>query len=355
MLWVDAVCINQGDPREKGHQVKQMGNIYKGAEEVLIWLGPSDDNIASLLKHISWVDAKATEAQAMGSNEDWTSLCRQFMGEWFSALQATTRSKPRQVLVELLKRPWFKRVWILQEIANARTARILCGPCSCPARAFALMPPLMDLAVDLHTQAVLDIMPRLRKKSWWSSNRQLHFLLDKFGESQALMIRDKIYALLGMSEDACDPEAFYPCYEKTDDEVFRDTASFLLFGEIVGPSYSFPSLRFLDLRLPTSQLAGVTLKWALTRKRLPSARKTADALVRRMDEGRLKTPAVLSSLVLDQAQVERVHKILAHKDLNVTVGFDHLRDILVFTITSGSAFVPEATTLSIGYDIEIRF
>jgi hypothetical protein len=39
MLWVDAVCINQLDPVEKGHQVAQMGRIYENAERVVVWLG----------------------------------------------------------------------------------------------------------------------------------------------------------------------------------------------------------------------------------------------------------------------------------------------------------------------------
>ncbi|KAF2439540.1 heterokaryon incompatibility, partial [Karstenula rhodostoma CBS 690.94] len=38
-LWIDQICINQGDVREKGEQVSQMDSIYKQCEEVIIWLG----------------------------------------------------------------------------------------------------------------------------------------------------------------------------------------------------------------------------------------------------------------------------------------------------------------------------
>lgn len=38
-LWIDALCINQGDHIEKSHQVHRMGEIYRGAEETLVWLG----------------------------------------------------------------------------------------------------------------------------------------------------------------------------------------------------------------------------------------------------------------------------------------------------------------------------
>ncbi len=57
-------------------------------------------------------------------------------------------------------------------------------------------------------------MPRFRRNAWWTSERHIHILLNKFAESKATNPRDKVYALLGMSEDAHDSERFYPCYEK---------------------------------------------------------------------------------------------------------------------------------------------
>ncbi|KAJ5618739.1 hypothetical protein N7528_006850 [Penicillium herquei] len=45
ILWTDALCINQSDNVEKGHQVNIMGDIYSSSQKVLIWLGkasPSD-------------------------------------------------------------------------------------------------------------------------------------------------------------------------------------------------------------------------------------------------------------------------------------------------------------------------
>ena len=38
-LWVDAICINQGDLRERGRQVRRMGDIFSRALIVTIWLG----------------------------------------------------------------------------------------------------------------------------------------------------------------------------------------------------------------------------------------------------------------------------------------------------------------------------
>ncbi|KAI1497061.1 heterokaryon incompatibility protein-domain-containing protein [Biscogniauxia marginata] len=40
LLWVDAICINQDDDKERGHQVRKMGSLYNKATSVLSWLGP---------------------------------------------------------------------------------------------------------------------------------------------------------------------------------------------------------------------------------------------------------------------------------------------------------------------------
>lgn len=38
-LWVDAVCIDQANVKERNHQVAQMGTIYANASRVVVWLG----------------------------------------------------------------------------------------------------------------------------------------------------------------------------------------------------------------------------------------------------------------------------------------------------------------------------
>ena len=48
-LWVDALCINQKDLRERQRQVGIMGTIFSRASRCLVWLGevldPSDQTI----------------------------------------------------------------------------------------------------------------------------------------------------------------------------------------------------------------------------------------------------------------------------------------------------------------------
>ncbi|KAF2213754.1 hypothetical protein CERZMDRAFT_12653, partial [Cercospora zeae-maydis SCOH1-5] len=40
-LWIDAICINQNNEKEKCEQVARMRDIYSRAEEVIAWLGSS--------------------------------------------------------------------------------------------------------------------------------------------------------------------------------------------------------------------------------------------------------------------------------------------------------------------------
>lgn len=39
VIWIDALAINQDDDLEKGHQVQQMGNVYKRCSRVVAWTG----------------------------------------------------------------------------------------------------------------------------------------------------------------------------------------------------------------------------------------------------------------------------------------------------------------------------
>jgi len=38
-LWIDALCINQADTSERSEQVARMGDIYRQATKVVLWVG----------------------------------------------------------------------------------------------------------------------------------------------------------------------------------------------------------------------------------------------------------------------------------------------------------------------------
>ncbi|KAM5366278.1 hypothetical protein ACJA88_012034 [Fusarium oxysporum] len=54
-LWVDAICINQMDRTEKGHQVSMMKDIYSQSSIVLCWLGSPTDRIHTAMDAVQAV------------------------------------------------------------------------------------------------------------------------------------------------------------------------------------------------------------------------------------------------------------------------------------------------------------
>jgi hypothetical protein len=97
-LWVDAVCIDQGNPKERAQQVRLMDRIYKSASTVLVWLGPSENNSELTMRKIQTFDKKY-----------WLTYNFQ-VG-----------------LMEILYRPWFTRIWVIQEFLLGKNPRIGCG------------------------------------------------------------------------------------------------------------------------------------------------------------------------------------------------------------------------------------
>lgn len=132
LLWIDAVCINQADLRERNEQVRMMSSIYRQAVRVIIWIGPQ------------WTGGKATAAEAIqrfafrqrtGSNSQALSTflenphnrveTERHMG-WFSdyteakAVDYTGGFWP--VLVDFFDRPWWRRVWVRYVLGYAHVS-----------------------------------------------------------------------------------------------------------------------------------------------------------------------------------------------------------------------------------------
>ncbi|KAL6900526.1 HET domain-containing protein [Trichoderma evansii] len=215
ILWIDAICINQGSKKERGHQVEQMSKIYKEADRHNI----IDYSLQDPLWKYMWSSVEL-------------SLKRSYTN--FSDLQ-------RRGLQEIFKRPWFRRVWILQEVALARVGFIQCGTRSVSTRFFGLLPVLLNIKPDAHCQSVLDIMPSpWRKTSWWSKSPNLRTLLLNFGDSEATESRDLVYALRGISSDAAKKNVIIPDYDNSEEDLVREVVQFVEHCELE------------DLALPTT-------------------------------------------------------------------------------------------------------
>jgi len=97
MLWVDAVCINQRDLAERQDQVAKMGSIYADAARVVVYLG----------KDI--VTPRAS-------------------GQYCKRRRLHTLLEAKSLtLADILKRKYFTRVWVIQELVLSRQALIRIG------------------------------------------------------------------------------------------------------------------------------------------------------------------------------------------------------------------------------------
>ncbi|KAI5357970.1 putative heterokaryon incompatibility [Septoria linicola] len=227
LLWVDAVCINQSDDTEKSKQVQRMRAIYSQAASVIIWLGKANQDIQIMFEGLQ-------RLQDLLSKEVHTIELAKVL--WPTAFKSqNARAKAENGLQILLHRPWFQRVWILQEVALARHASVHAGWTTIPADVFALAAQLTE-AADLWPRPywlpVITIMPGIgRETSWWAFEPDLHTLLDVFHQSRATDCRDMVYALLRLSWDDLDREAIVPDYARPMHEVFQEVLQYFLRSE----------------------------------------------------------------------------------------------------------------------------
>lgn len=54
LLWIDAICIDQSDEQEKARQIRNMHDVFSGAQEVLVCLGNVSDDVNLFLHVLAW-------------------------------------------------------------------------------------------------------------------------------------------------------------------------------------------------------------------------------------------------------------------------------------------------------------
>jgi hypothetical protein len=180
-FWIDALSIDQMDPEERRHQVGIMSTIFRGALEVIVWLGPQSEH-SSILVSLE--------------TKPWSA--------------ATSNS-----VVELCERPYWQRLWVFQEIKHARKIMLLSGGHS---TSWNYLEALFNGRIKLYTILPSDIarrvncspaarMVRLRTKLMDSS---VWNLLRESRHLECMDRRDKVYAILSTATEGLkDIEADY--------------------------------------------------------------------------------------------------------------------------------------------------
>jgi hypothetical protein len=95
LIWVDALCINQGDDGEKQEQVMKMAHIYRNAKTVCIWLGTdeSESRVSDTAMQFIPEAIDPRNYLALLSEPEfiprWASLFELLRWSWYVSLKAT--------------------------------------------------------------------------------------------------------------------------------------------------------------------------------------------------------------------------------------------------------------------------
>ncbi|RYO26519.1 hypothetical protein AA0111_g7911 [Alternaria arborescens] len=132
--WVDAICIDQTNDTEKSYQVAMMGEIFSRADCVLSCVGMHEDDskfMADTLRSFDTYLASHGKSSAVFSDggRDWTDekgWTIWHSEHWLEALADEDIVRLYEALDAFARRPYFWRIWILQELFVARQIVILC-------------------------------------------------------------------------------------------------------------------------------------------------------------------------------------------------------------------------------------
>ena len=276
MLWVDAVCINQSDIEERGHQVKLMRRIYKNATRVLIWIGEDIqfnnghgsksaaatafqilDDIYYHMNVKYAMAARPTEARTIEARPGVKAPGIKFIlskraspvtkGYKLIKNDETGRARPRfnrtwRAVEQFFMSPWFGRQWIVQEVVVAKEAVVIWGHEKIEWHRVGEVANWMKI----------DYPPRRRQLIAGAYNASYVYYLTMESKtanrfhpflsvvvsawnSQASDPRDKIYAMLGLPNSDSDPDKgelfLEPDYTLTTGEVYTAFARRVLEKE----------------------------------------------------------------------------------------------------------------------------
>lgn len=171
-FWVDAICINQQDDDEKNQQLVWMGSIYRRAKVVEAWIGEEDNDSDGVF------DAISTESFDFANHSNVAKLMR------------------------FLERPYWRRVWVIQELALARQTLVHCGRRDISWETLASV--VQSDTLNDPSPALANVRNLVRFHHDASSIKPLRLVeaLSRSCSSLATDPRDKVFALLGLVYDS---------------------------------------------------------------------------------------------------------------------------------------------------------
>ncbi|KAN0104809.1 Heterokaryon incompatibility protein (HET) domain containing protein [Hyaloscypha variabilis] len=287
-LWADAICIDQGNNDEKSVQVQLMAKIYKTASQVIVWLGPAGEGSDEAIDALAEIGREAerfhfddTIFSKMSDPSIWEvddpvddrgvsikSFLDKISGQSSESGQGIF---PPVELEALTKRPWWSRVWVLQEMLLASTVTFACGHRRLPDTQFC--PAIMAFFEFYHVSVQKDPVRNTNMTDYQRSVGKSHvpiqslwmlrmqplikdatlllfdlamMLYVNFNRFAATDPRDKIYGLLGIVGDLSN--RLRPNYNYTCADVYTQAMmEFLHSGKMFSLSCFLPKLHNFQL------------------------------------------------------------------------------------------------------------
>ncbi|EON68047.1 hypothetical protein W97_07195 [Coniosporium apollinis CBS 100218] len=208
-IWVDAVCINQSDLEEKNLMVQQMHLIYHRADLTLVWLGERsrDSDLALDLVCLQGQNGELCIDPAIESELEQKLLAEK---------DVTEESRERwEALAGLFGRPYWTRVWIVQELVWSYYITVVCGERQMPFNCFRLAHftiwGIFDRSRPLLTSLSGSIFVGLRgmrtighivqiHNCLFEPSRPLGSILSYLRRCKATDPRDKVYGCITLAE-----------------------------------------------------------------------------------------------------------------------------------------------------------
>lgn len=246
-LWIDAICVNQNDLRERSSQIKMKADIYKNANRVIVWLGPGTSRSTEAMKILSWIGCTVEvdwfqhrisdhhDPRPESLNENYIPGCTDI------SLSFSFRETQLACLMHLLSRSWFERLWILQEVRmfserSAKKSIVQCGSVSISWHDFRNAIFLIG-----HKNRLLGPQAMTKDNNLLASRVQLAYRICDVGVEDIKSLfemtrfskcsddKDRVYALLSVLDSAETGLKVEPDYTKTVYEVYKEaTLSVLL-------------------------------------------------------------------------------------------------------------------------------
>ncbi|KAH7370030.1 heterokaryon incompatibility protein-domain-containing protein [Rhexocercosporidium sp. MPI-PUGE-AT-0058] len=221
-LWIDSMCIDQSNGKERSHQVAMMGQIYQNSQRVLVWIGEHSGNSEKAIDFIT---------EVFQSSRSYKS--KKFSSYMYEGDERYEASEWHAV-DSLFRRDYWERTWIIQEIQLAKSVLVHCGGRVFDWTAGSAFYDFLQVDRDRHLETdpgSVAIKQRVMQTPaiqlletaliFQKRGMNLKQLLYRHENSLCRESRDKIYGMLALASD-CKERKFEPDYEKDLSAVYRD-------------------------------------------------------------------------------------------------------------------------------------